>query len=102
MLEEKIEQLKKNPGKQEIDNFDTKIDLQISAFIPDSYFHSETDKLNFYREIESLNNLKDLSVMITDFKNINSIFSPEVENLFLMLEIKLKAKKYGITSIKRV
>ena len=102
MLEEKIEQLRKNPCEKQVDKLDTKIDLQISAFIPDEYFNSETDKLNFYREIESLTTLQDLQTMIDDFKSINNKFSPEVENLFMMLEIKIKAKKFAIASIKRV
>jgi len=102
MLEEKIEELRKNPGKKQVDKLDTKIDLQISAFIPDTYFNSETDKLNFYREVESLKNLSDLKTMVQDFKNINPVFSVEIENLFMMLEAKLKAKKYLISSIKRI
>jgi len=102
MLEDKIEWLRMNPEKREISKVDTKIDLQISAFIPDKYFNSETDKLNFYREIESLDRLNDLQIMIEDFKKINDIFTPEVENLFTMLEIKLKARRHHIISIKRV
>ena len=62
MLEEKIEWLKKNPEKREVDKIDTKIDLHISAFVPNSYFNSETDKLNFYREIESLDTIDDNSL----------------------------------------
>ena len=100
MLEEKIEWLKKNPEKRELDKIDTKIDLQISAFVPNSYFNSETDKLNFYREIESLDTIDDLRTMIQEFQDINSVFTPEVENLFMMLEAKLKAKKFSIVSIK--
>lgn len=96
MLEEKIEELRKTPGKSRVDKLDTKIDLQISAFIPDEYFNSETDKLNFYREIESLSTLKDLEIMIQDFKLLNKNFSQEVSNLFQMLEVKLKAKKHKI------
>jgi len=102
MLEEKIEELRKTPGKSRVDKLDTKIDLQISAFIPDEYFNSETDKLNFYREIESLSTLKDLEIMIQDFKLLNKNFSQEVSNLFQMLEVKLKAKKHKIIWIKRV
>lgn len=100
MLEEKIEWMKKNPEKREVDKIDTKIDLQISAFVPNSYFNSETDKLNFYREIESLDTVQDLQTMIQEFREINSVFTPEIENLFMMLEAKLKAKTHSIISIK--
>ena len=66
MLEEKIEELKmeqKQGTPQKKKTFPT-IDLQISAKVPDEYFQSETDKIQFYREIESLESLEDLNSMI--------------------------------------
>lgn len=72
MLEEKIEDLKEEkknlnstlsqplPSQRKGVNtlkIQTQIDLMISAGIPDSYFLSETDKLNFYREIEMIQDI---------------------------------------------
>lgn len=74
----------------------------ISASIDDSYFLSESDKLNFYREIESLNTREDLhSLKESFFHNISDI--PEsAKNLFLLLETQIVAQTYNISSITRI
>ncbi len=78
------------------------IELNLWAYIDNSYFSSELDKINFYREIESLNSLKDLENIISDFKEINSEIPKETINFFNLLKLKLKASSYDILSIKRV
>jgi transcription-repair coupling factor (superfamily II helicase) len=65
-------------------------------------FHSELDKINFYREIESLEDLEDLENIINDFKEINTDVSKQTQNFFDLLEIKLKAPDYKITSIRKL
>jgi transcription-repair coupling factor (superfamily II helicase) len=78
MIEEKIEQLKenidnntKNKELNKKEKINTKIDLNIEAYIDDDFFSSELDKINFYREIETIENLRDLNDIIEDFKQIN-------------------------------
>ena len=83
MLESKVEELKNSlidtsPSQsqkplptspyQGRSRINTKIDLNISIFIDNSFFSSELDKINFYREIESLNSIEDLESIISDFK----------------------------------
>ncbi len=105
MLEEKIEELKTEKSeKKEGSSFQPQIDLMISASVPDSYFLSETDKLNFYREIELIENIQDLEYLKASFfENASSDdISPETENLFQMLQTQILAKKYMIKSVKRV
>jgi transcription-repair coupling factor (superfamily II helicase) len=74
MLEEKIAELKEEQSsecltqdKKKIIHINTRIDLMISAGIPDSYFLSETDKLNFYREIEMIQDSDDLEFLQQSF-----------------------------------
>ena len=102
MLEEKVEELKQNSGNSKKDNIDIKIDLSLEAFISDKYFTSEIDKLNFYREIETLNSINDLNNLIDSFKRINPDFDKNTKNLFYILKLKLKARKFCLpsTSIK--
>lgn len=64
MLEEKIEELRENKDIHTQKNIYTSIDLQISASIPEDFFQSETDKIQFYREIESLKDIEELDDMI--------------------------------------
>ena len=114
MLENKIEEIKRT-GPEELKklnwqgktssvrkNINTSIDLQLSAFIDNNLFHWELDKINFYREIESLEELEDLENIISDFKEINPNISQETQNFFDLLEIKLKAPEYKITSIRKL
>jgi transcription-repair coupling factor (superfamily II helicase) len=100
MLENKIEDMKNNidnpkynkileTENRNIKKIDTSIDLNISAFINDEYFSSDLDKINFYREIESISNIEDLDNLIEDFKLINKDFSKEITNLFKILRLKI-------------
>lgn len=100
MLEDKIEELKKWPIQREKESENFSLDLSISAFIPDSYFNGEIDKINFYREIESIYDSDDLKALREDFEMINPDFPPETKNLFDILKLKIKAKKYKIEKIR--
>ena len=93
----------------------TSIDLNISAYIPDSFFGSSMDKMNFYRELESVDNSEDLQIIIDEFQQHltpalsceerelgNSEFSPETQNLFNLLKLKFQAWEYMISQIKKV
>ncbi|MDD2871490.1 MAG: CarD family transcriptional regulator [Candidatus Gracilibacteria bacterium] len=116
MLEDKVEELKNEVDiiSTNIDNNDveknvtkgkrvnTSIDLNIAAYIDDSYFGSELDKINFYREIESLDSMEDLENIINDFRDINRDTPIATNNFFNLLKLKLKAGDYMITSIKKV
>ena len=115
MIEEKINELKSNSVEkhnskdvtlQDIckNKINTKIDLQINASIPDNYFDSDLDKINFYREVETINNLENLEELILDFKQENNVleFPEEMQNFFNLLKVKLKAWEKYIEHIKKV
>ncbi len=115
MLEDKVDELKNNLAETFIDNLNnndsiekkvkrinTTIDLNLPAYIDDSYFWSELDKINFYREIESLDSIFDLENIINDFKDINRNTPKATNNFFDLLKLKLKAWEYLIKSIKKV
>ncbi len=127
MLEDKIEELKDNnillsqpfPKREKGEEQDfsssdiknnrlnnkkinTTIDLNLPAYIDDMYFWSELDKINFYREIESLDSMDDLENIISDFRDINRATPIATNNFFDLLKLKLKAWEYWITSIKKV
>jgi len=86
MVEEKIEEMKRvtHPnnktshlnslplsGERGYIQINTKIDLNVDAYLENDFFGSELDKINFYREIESLKDIEELDNIILDFKNIN-------------------------------
>lgn len=103
MLENKIEELKSDGIPLEKRNKeDISIDLWISAFIHDDYFNGETDKINFYREIENIRTLDELEDLKKEFYTISWNTPEETKNLFDMLTLKIKCQEYKIISIKRV
>lgn len=107
MLEDKIEELKINRSiinedEVSLKRIDTTIDLNIEAYITDKYFSSELDKINFYREIESIRDLEDLDNLISDFKEINWDFEKQTQNLFDIIRLKILSSKYKIRSIRKV
>lgn len=83
MLEEKIAELKDEKQKK---NF-TKIELDLSYILPDEFFASELDKLNFFREVENIENLNDLDSVEQEFSyNKND---ENIANLFLLLRARI-------------
>ncbi|MDD2908054.1 MAG: CarD family transcriptional regulator [Candidatus Gracilibacteria bacterium] len=107
MLEDKIEELKVtrniiNEGETNLKRIDTVIDLNIEAYITDKYFSSELDKINFYREIESIRDIEDLDNLINDFKEINGNFEKPTQNLFDIIRLKILSSKYEIRSIRKL
>ncbi len=77
LLEDKVEELKysqettQNQNEEIKKKVDTTIDLNISAYLEDDFFDSDLDKLNFYREIESISSLEELDNLIEDFKEFS-------------------------------
>ena len=114
IIEEKILELQENnplltysTDKEATNNLlknriETKIDIDIPVFIPDNFFGSELDKINFYREIELISDLDELGEIKKDLYSNNSEIEQSTSNLFNLLELKLLSGKYLITNIKKI
>lgn len=100
MIEDKIEELSNTRKKEE--KTITKIDLNIDIWVDDNYFSSQIDKINYYREIETIDDLESLNDIITDFENNNNKIDARTKNLFDLIKLKILALKHKITSIKKV
>ena len=113
MVEKKVEEMKrnlKNPHptlgtsqwEEEENSLRTtacKIDLNLAVSLPDKLFASSLDKINFYREIESINSLEDLKQVGQDFLDNPD---PQTTNFFSLLKVKILAEKHKIISIKKL
>ncbi len=84
MLEEKISELKQHK-KQKIQ---TKVELDLSYVINDKNFLSELDKLNFFREIESIDSLDELNHIEDEMMHSENP-DPHIENLILLIKARL-------------
>jgi transcription-repair coupling factor len=92
LLEERIAELREEKKKRLL----TKIELDISYILPDEYFLSEADKLNFFREIESLETIEELDEMEGEINN--SAFA----NLFLLIRSRLILSDYGVVKLAKI
>jgi transcription-repair coupling factor (superfamily II helicase) len=93
LLEERIAELQEMKKKRII----TKIELDISYTLPDELFLSEADKLNFFREIESLETVEELDALEADMSE-----DSHLKNLFLIIRSRLILTEYGVTKLSKV
>ncbi len=112
MLEEKIALIKEERKIRK----PVKIELDLSYSLDDTLFLSESDKLNFFREIENLETLEELEEVETDMNekirtlhadiadNAHSRLSliAHTSNLFLLLRARIVFSEYGLESLKKV
>ena len=81
---------------------DVTIELPVEAYIPDKYIPDTKDKINVYQKLSSVNSFKLLEEFREDLIAEYGVFHKQVSNLFKLLQIKILAKKAGITNIKAV
>lgn len=106
MLESRIEELKAENDLEDTSWIQTKIntsiDLNVEAFIANDFFASDLDKLNFYREIESIRTIEELELIINWFEELDKKMNKSTANLFSLLKLKIAAFNYKILSVRRV
>ena len=105
LLEQKINSLKNDKIKSKkvttTNISKIKIELNIEAYLDNNLFNSQLDKLNFYREIELIQQSDDLNYLIDDFNIINSKHTKQTNNFFDLLRLKIYCSKYNIIKIKK-
>lgn len=97
MLNEAVKSLK-NADIEE-DKFDTTIDIDIDAFIPEKYISSEFQKLDIYKRIASLENEEECDDMLEEL--IDRFGDPprSVTNLLAVANIKAMAISVFVTEV---
>ena len=95
MLEEKITELKHEKQTKIF----TKIELDLSYIIPNEFFISELDKLNFFREVENIDNISELEALENEF--LQDERNEHIENLFLLLKARIIFGAFGIEKISK-
>lgn len=79
---------------------DTEIDINISAFIPNSYMEDERQKVIEYKRLANVRSFNELEYIKNEWVDRFGKYSEEVENLLKIVEIRLIASKTGIKQIK--
>ncbi len=97
MLNEAVKNLK---GISTVEDFNTTVDLDVDAFIPPAYIMNEIQKLDIYKRIAGLENQAECDDMKDELLDRFGEIPVEVQNLFRISMIRVKAHKLYITDVK--
>lgn len=75
------------------------IDLGISALIPETYVHDINLRLTLYKRLSSCKNNQELEELQVEFIDRFGLLPDQVKHLFVVTDLKLKAKELGITKL---
>ncbi len=99
LLNEAVQSMK---GEKTYDDYETKLDFSLDAYIPNSYIKNETQKINVYKEIAGVQTEEDYSDMIDELTDRFGEIPKNVINLMTIAEIKALAHKAWITEITEI
>ncbi len=88
-------------GKKIKPEFETAVELNVPAYIPDSYIREETDKMDIYRLISKIKGVTDAKATTAEIADRYGKLPPEVNNLILAAVIKHYAAQAGLSSVIR-
>ncbi len=86
-------------GEKTEEPIETLIDINVNAFIPDSYISDEVQKLEMYKKISYIITPKDFQEVSDEFIDRFGDYPKVVENLMNIALLKEKARKLKITAI---
>ena len=97
MLNEAVKELK-GTAKVE-DKFETVLDLETDAYIPDSYIKNEAQKLDIYKRIAGLENAEECEDMLEELTDRFGDTPKAVMNLLEIARLKAQAHSLYITEV---
>lgn len=98
MLNEAVKQLK---GMEDDEDFDTTIDLDIDAYIPEGYIQNEFHKLDIYKRIASIENDEEFEDMTEELLDRFGDLPKSVQNLLEVAKLKALAHHLQFTEISK-
>ncbi|GAA0320744.1 transcription-repair coupling factor [Bacillus carboniphilus] len=101
MLKEAIEQ-RRGPSEEKQEKVTIEIDLEIDAYIPDAYIPDGQQKIEMYKRFRSLTSLEEVEELKEEMTDRFGDYPIEVQRLFTVSEIKVRAAQVKIENIKQV
>ena len=98
MLNEAVLQLK---GVETEESFNTSIDLNIDAYIPESYIRNEYQKLDIYKRIAAIENEEELDDMMEELIDRFGDIPKKVQQLLRIASLKALAHSAYVTAVEQ-
>lgn len=86
--------------REDIEDYETSIDLKADAYIPPSYIRNELQKLNMYKKISTIENEEEYGDMQDELLDRFGELPKSVSNLLTIALLKARAHNAQITEIK--
>ncbi len=97
LLEEEVQQMKGEAPKEEA--FETTIDLNINAFIPDFYIKNQEQRLELYKKIAGIRNQEEYYELQEELEDRYGDLPKSVRLLLEVVLLKAEAHDMGITAV---
>ncbi len=97
MLNEAVKSVR-GEGKEE-EEFETSIEMDVSAYIPSTYVKSEYQKLDMYKRVAEVENVKEYTEMLDELVDRFGECPKEVENLVRISLLKSMAHRVGVQQV---
>ncbi len=92
--------VRQEKGEEPEEEFETRIEISIDAFIPDTYIMNESQKLEMYKRISCIGSDADYSELLDEMIDRYGDLPAPAENLLLTARVKMKAQKLKIRTVK--
>lgn len=99
MLEDSVSKIK---GEIVEEPIETTVDIKIDAFIPEDYIKDETQKIEVYKKIASIESKEEMDDVIEELEDRFSNIPKSLYNLINIAYTKCTAKSLGIIEMKEV
>ncbi|MFH1452372.1 MAG: transcription-repair coupling factor [Armatimonadota bacterium] len=76
------------------------IDIPLQAYIPEEYISDKKVKLEYYKKLADFKDIKELESIKKEFTDLFGPYPVEMENLFIVISLRILALKHRITKIK--
>ena len=83
------------------EDFETEIDLDIDAYIPERYIRNEMQKLDIYKRISGIQNEEEYDDMLEELMDRFGELPRAVQNLLVVARLKAQAHQCYVTELKQ-
>ena len=98
MLNEAVKHLK---GEMKEETFNTTMDLNVDAYIPDSYIPNEYQKLDIYKRVAAIENEEEMEDMLEELIDRFGDIPKKVETLLAVASLKAIAHSAYVTAVEQ-
>ncbi|WP_077623907.1 transcription-repair coupling factor [Sediminibacillus massiliensis] len=99
MLQDAINARKAGKTVEDVKPFEVELDLDLDAYIPDSYIDDEKQKIDIYKSFQAISSQEDIYDLREELIDRFGDYPDEVGNLFHVSSIRLKAKKERVEAV---